>query len=99
MACASRLALAVAILRYRECDVGHERPVTNGPLAELTAREREVLALVAEGMTSREVAERLVVSIRTVEWHRARLQAKLGASGRSELTRIAREAGLVPPIP
>ena len=97
-ACASRLALAVELLRYREGDVHPKPRVTNGPLSELTSREREILALIAAGLTSREAAERLVVSIRTVEWHRARVQAKLGVSGRSELTRIARESGLDIPV-
>lgn len=96
--CASRLALAVEHLRLVEGDVLPKAPTDDGPLADLTAREREILALVAAGMTSREAAEHLVVSVRTVEWHRARLQSKLGLSGRSELTRIAREAGLSPPI-
>lgn len=98
-ACASRLALAVHLLRYVEGDVAPARREEDGPVAALTAREREILAMVAEGLTSREVAERLVVSVRTVEWHRARLQAKLGVSGRSKLTSIAREAGLAPPVP
>ena len=98
-ACAARLAVAVELLRYRDGDMRPKSPATAGPLAVLTAREREILAMVAEGLTSREVAERLVVSVRTVEWHRARLQAKLGVSGRSKLTSIARDAGLLPPVP
>ena len=96
--CGSRIGLAVQHLRYIEGDVRAPRPAGDGPLAELTAREREILGLVAAGLTSREAAERLVVSVRTVEWHRARVQAKLGVSGRSELTRIAREAGLDIPV-
>ena len=96
--CGSRIGLAVQHLRYIEGDVLQRVEREDLPLAELTAREREILALIAAGLTSREAAERLVVSIRTVEWHRARVQAKLGVSGRSELTRIAREAGLDVPV-
>lgn len=98
MACASPLALAVELIRFREGDVHAVSAPGDVPLSRLTAREREILALIAAGLTSREAAERLVVSVRTVEWHRARVQAKLGVSGRSELTRIAREAGLEIPV-
>jgi DNA-binding CsgD family transcriptional regulator len=67
-----------------------------GALAgSLSAREREVLGLLAHGHTNREIAERLVLSVRTVEWHRARLQWKLGVSGRAALATIARSYGLV----
>jgi two-component system, NarL family, response regulator NreC len=62
---------------------------------ELTDRELEVLRLVARGQTNREVAERLFLSVRTVETHRARLQRKLGLSRRSDLVECALERGLV----
>jgi DNA-binding NarL/FixJ family response regulator len=48
------------------------------PLADLTSREREVLALVAEGLSNRAIAGRLVITERTVEAHVARVFAKLG---------------------
>ena len=63
----------------------------------LTAREREVLRLVALGHTSREIADRLVLSVRTVEAHRARIQARLAVSSRSELVRWALDNGLLTP--
>jgi len=63
----------------------------------LTAREREVLRLVALGHTSREIANRLVLSVRTVEAHRARIQARLAVSSRSELVRWALDNGLLTP--
>jgi two-component system, NarL family, response regulator NreC len=62
---------------------------------ELTDRELEVLRLIARGLTNREVAERLFLSVRTVETHRARLQRKLGLSRRSDLVEYALARGLV----
>jgi two-component system response regulator NreC len=65
--------------------------------APLTQREREVLRLLALGHTNAQTAERLHLSVRTVETHRANIQAKLGTSGRAELVRHAIERGLVGP--
>jgi DNA-binding CsgD family transcriptional regulator len=62
---------------------------------ELSEREREILSLLALGHTNREIAERLVLSVRTVEWHRARIQWKLGVSGRAALAHLARASGLI----
>jgi two-component system, NarL family, response regulator NreC len=61
----------------------------------LTPREVEVLRLLALGYSNREIADSLVISIRTVESHRARLMAKLDARSRSELVRHAVAAGLI----
>lgn len=61
-------------------------------LAELTPREREVLDLVILGHHNREVGERLGISARTVEVHKARVMAKLGARTLSDLIRITRTA-------
>lgn len=63
--------------------------------SELTEREVEVLRLIARGRTNREMAERLFLSVRTVESHRARIQRKLGRSRRSDLVDYALERGLV----
>lgn len=62
-------------------DLSARRPVT----AELTAREREVAALLVEGKTSKLIAKQLALSPRTVEMHRARLMKKFAASTSSEL--------------
>jgi len=66
-----------------------------GPVGQLTPRELEVLRLLAIGYSNREIADSLVISIRTVESHRARLMAKLDARSRSELVRHAVSAGLI----
>lgn len=66
-----------------------------GAAPELSGRELEVLRLIARGLTNREIAERLYLSVRTVESHRARIQRKLGRSRRSDLVDYALERGLV----
>jgi DNA-binding NarL/FixJ family response regulator len=63
----------------------------------LTPRELEVLKLIAEAHSSKEIAEMLVISIKTVERHRANILEKLGMRDRVELTRYAIRRGLVEP--
>jgi DNA-binding NarL/FixJ family response regulator len=65
---------------------------------ELTDREREVLALVAEGLSNAAIAERLVVSVHTVRNHIASLSAKLGAHSKLEALSIAVRQGLLPEL-
>jgi DNA-binding NarL/FixJ family response regulator len=62
---------------------------------ELTAREREVLALVAEGRSNGEVGQQLYITTKTVSVHVSNILAKLGASGRTEAAAIARREGLL----
>jgi DNA-binding NarL/FixJ family response regulator len=64
-------------------------------LSTLTDREREVLTLIAEGLSSKEIGERLGVSLKTVESHRANLMDKLDIHKVSALVRFAIRAGLV----
>jgi DNA-binding NarL/FixJ family response regulator len=66
-------------------------------LEELTAREREVMALVAGGMSNREIAERLVVSLATARTHVSRALRKVDARDRAQLVALAYETGLVQP--
>jgi two-component system response regulator NreC len=68
-----------------------------GPAGALTEREIEVLSLVALGHTNGEIADRLCLSVRTVETHRAHIQRKLGTRSRSDLVRYALKQGLVGP--
>jgi ATP/maltotriose-dependent transcriptional regulator MalT len=72
---------------------------TNGASVErlgLTPRELEILGLIAEGLSTREIAERLYVSENTVKTHASRLFAKLGARRRTQAVQLAKEAGLLP---
>jgi DNA-binding NarL/FixJ family response regulator len=66
------------------------------PLAELTQREREVLHLAAEGLSMTEIAEKLFISPRTGESHRANLMRKLGLQTQTDLVRFAIRKGLIP---
>lgn len=65
-------------------------------LAELTEREREVMALAVSGHPNKEIARHLDISHRTVEIHKAKIMHKTGATNLLELARIAQEGGLVP---
>ena len=64
-------------------------------LAALTLREREVLQLIAEGKTSREIGEFLTITVKTVEKHRSNLMAKLSVHDVASLTRLAVKYGVV----
>jgi DNA-binding NarL/FixJ family response regulator len=68
------------------------------PEDELTDREREVLALVAEGLSNAAIAERLVVSVHTVRNHIASLSAKLGAHSKLEALSVAVRQGMLPDL-
>jgi DNA-binding NarL/FixJ family response regulator len=70
-----------------------------GPIREdpLTAREREIVKLIAEGYSTRRIAESLVISEKTVDRHRTNILVKLGMHDRVELTRYAIRRGLVEP--
>jgi DNA-binding NarL/FixJ family response regulator len=63
----------------------------------LTPREEEIVKLIAEGHSSKEIAETLVISSKTVDRHRANILQKLGMRDRLDLTRYAIRAGLVEP--
>jgi DNA-binding NarL/FixJ family response regulator len=73
------------------------RAASPASLAELTEREREVLSLIATGLSNDEIAETLVISPATVRTHINRVMAKLAARDRAQLVVMAYEAGLVAP--
>jgi DNA-binding NarL/FixJ family response regulator len=68
-----------------------------GRLDELTGREREVVALVARGLSNQEIAAHLVISPATAKTHVSRAMLKIGASHRAQLVVLAYESGLVRP--
>jgi DNA-binding NarL/FixJ family response regulator len=80
-----------AIANYLEC-LGNERPLRD----ELTPRQREILQLIAEAKSTKEIAYVLKLSARTVEAHRAQLMARLGIRDVAGLVRYAIRIGLVP---
>jgi DNA-binding NarL/FixJ family response regulator len=67
------------------------------PRAVLTPREDEVVKLIAEGHSSREIAKVLTISVKTVDRHRENVLQKLGMRDRTEITRYAIRAGLIEP--
>ena len=67
------------------------------PETVLTEREDEVLKLIAEGLSAKEIARELTISVRTVDRHRENILSKLGLRDRTQLTRYAIRAGLIEP--
>jgi DNA-binding NarL/FixJ family response regulator len=74
----------------------HPRSITASP-SILTARQREILQLVAEGRTAKEIAETLHISLQTVAFHKYQIMNKLGLRTTAELTRYAIQEGLIAP--
>lgn len=74
-----------------------QRGGASGTDSVLTPREEEILKLIAEGMSGREIAATLFISVKTVDRHRANILQKLGMRDRFELTKYAIRAGLVEP--
>lgn len=82
----------VLVSEYLEQVKGGETP---DPYYQLTEREREILHLIAQGHTNREIADLLYISVNTVHNHRANLMEKLGLHDRLELLKYAIRRGLV----
>lgn len=68
---------------------------TDEPYDQLTPREREILKLIAEGHTSREIADTLFISLKTVYGHRTKIMEKLGLRNRTDLFKFAVRKGLL----
>lgn len=81
-----------AIEAYREKSEG-----PTGPLAKLSMRHREILQLIAEGQTTKDIAQRLNLSVKTVESHRAQLMERLDIHDVPGLVRFAIRVGMIQP--
>ena len=90
----SYLSPSVAKLLLEDYQNRSDR-VSHDPYEPLTDRERDVFKLVAEGYTTKEIADRLMVSPKTVEGHRTNLMAKLGIHNRIELVKYALRKGII----
>ena len=85
-------ATTLLLQQYRQAE---EEGGDGKGLRELSSREREVLALTAEGYSSSEIGKRLFISPKTVDTYRGRIMQKLGLNHRSELVRFALRVGLL----
>jgi two-component system, NarL family, response regulator NreC len=85
---------AMARLLFMESNAPPSQ-TTKAELELLTSREAEVLRLIAQGYTNTQTAEKLRISVRTVEYHRGNLTAKLNLRSRVELMKYAEEKGLI----
>jgi two-component system response regulator NreC len=85
--------LAAALLQHALPDLSR----SGHPDEVLSERELQVLKLVAEGFSSRQIAEQIFVGVKTVETYRARFAEKLGLKSRADLVRYALEVGLLSP--
>jgi DNA-binding NarL/FixJ family response regulator len=86
-------ATRVLLKQYKQS----REPQAEGPLEKLSEREREVLALTAEGYSSAEIGKKLFLSPKTVDTYRARMMQKLGLTHRAELVHLALQTGMLKP--
>jgi len=81
-------------LQHKKTAVSHP-PQTFSSKEVLTPREKEILHLIAEGLTSKQIAQKLFISVKTVETHRARIMEKLGCKNIAALVKTAIRLGLI----
>ena len=93
---AGRTYVSPTVAHHLVSALDEEQPAAS-PLASLTEREREVLHLIAEGLSTKEVATQLGISTKTAESHRTSLMKKLEVHKVSELVRIAIREGMIAP--
>ena len=95
----ARIALTPEPVAAGAADSEAAQPTAPGDELGLTPREREVLALVAEGRTNRQIAEALFISDKTSSVHVSNILAKLGVANRAEAAAAVHRLGLIPPTP
>ena len=83
--------------RYFCSGAAKDRPDVDEPKLRLSPREREILRLIAAGMTTKEIATQLFISVPTVETHRSKLMSKTGSRNVAGLVRFAVDSGLTAP--
>jgi DNA-binding CsgD family transcriptional regulator len=97
--------LGLKLTKTKETIVLKEVPVAAGPFQlnetkleelKITAREREILELIATGLSNREIAEKLFVSENTVKTHSSRVFEKLGAKRRTQAVQLGKELRIIP---
>jgi DNA-binding NarL/FixJ family response regulator len=74
---------------------GEKGPRKKSPLETLSRREREIVSLIADGQTNKEIADRLCISVKTVETHRYKIMTKLNVHNAAALITVAMERGLI----
>ncbi|MBP9060665.1 MAG: response regulator transcription factor, partial [Rhodoferax sp.] len=89
--------LSPAVSKGVLSDYIHRLREQDQPVSPLTQRQREVLTLVAEGLSTKEIARRLDISIKTVDTHRSQLMKQLEIHEITGLVRYAMRAGLISP--
>ncbi|MBL8075661.1 MAG: response regulator transcription factor [Nitrospira sp.] len=87
--------LTPAVAKYAVEAYRNKSGVASSPLARLSGRQREILQLIAEGCTTKDIAQRLNLSVKTVETHRAQLMERLEIHDVPGLVRLAIRVGLV----
>jgi DNA-binding NarL/FixJ family response regulator len=91
----SYLSPSAAAALVEECQTKTTPDGENDPYSQLTDKEKEVLKLVAEGHTAREIADMLVISPKTVEWYKSSLMNKLNIHNRTDLIKYAIRKALI----
>ncbi|MBX3237762.1 MAG: response regulator transcription factor [Nitrospiraceae bacterium] len=97
--CRGGTYLAPALAKFTVDAFCRDDAAPAGPLAKLTARQREILQLVAEGCSTKQIAQRLNLSVKTVEAHRTQIMDRLEIHDIPGLVRLAVRTGLVAPDP